>query len=455
MRWIIIISLFLAVSKLYSQDTITYPVVDKNTYQQYLDKDWNTLISLGKKALKKDIDYFYLRMRLGIAYYEKKNYTNAIVHFTKALEFNSADETALEYLYYCYKFLNLNKDASLISLKMNNSLKEKLEIKSDKAFFDKLAIETSYNFNSDFANMSIVDTAKLIPGIKKTVVKNYINTFLLVNHPIKNKTDLTLSLTNLSLNSIIQTKPGIPPPGAPKPPDYITDEQKISQNQLYGKFNFHLFKRGDLAFGFHVLNISSKIIRENPNQQNNQQNNTPSTSFGKNFAFFTSFNKDMNKFNLNIFASLSNLDFVLHNQQNISLTYYPFGNLKLYLNSGACTVMEMPSTRRFIYNNKLGIQLTKNAWIETAYSYGDIKNYLENDAFLVYNNDNTIKSKLEAQLIILPKSNLQISLRYYYINNYGDNIYSPINENAIFDFTNRNNQYYKLHSIIGGLTWKL
>ena len=68
--------------------------IDSATYAQYLERDWPALIRNGRKALGQGVDYYYLRMRMGIAFYEQKNYRTASGHFRKALEFNNGDPVA-------------------------------------------------------------------------------------------------------------------------------------------------------------------------------------------------------------------------------------------------------------------------------------------------------------------------------------------------------------------------
>ena len=73
--------------------------VDETTFRLYEEKKWDSLIVVGKQALKDDIDYYFLRMRLGIAFYSIKLYNLAIEHFQKALAFNS--QNAVTWDYFC------------------------------------------------------------------------------------------------------------------------------------------------------------------------------------------------------------------------------------------------------------------------------------------------------------------------------------------------------------------
>ncbi|HTA27004.1 MAG TPA: hypothetical protein VK809_04410, partial [Bacteroidia bacterium] len=86
-----------------AQDTLTSAGVESQSYSLYTQKNWDELIRFGNIALNKGFDYYYIRYRLGAAYFSKKNYRIAQVHFEKANAFNSTDEV-VEYLYYCYLY---------------------------------------------------------------------------------------------------------------------------------------------------------------------------------------------------------------------------------------------------------------------------------------------------------------------------------------------------------------
>jgi hypothetical protein len=86
-----------------AQDTLTSAGVESQSFALYTRANWDELIRFGNVALKKGFDYYYLRYRLGAAYFGKKKYFEAETQFQKALAFNSTDE-AMEYLYYCYLY---------------------------------------------------------------------------------------------------------------------------------------------------------------------------------------------------------------------------------------------------------------------------------------------------------------------------------------------------------------
>jgi len=101
-RKIITIVLFSIALKLNGQMTGSFRYADSLTYTLYTEKHWNDLIKEGNRSLRDGYDYYYMRMRIGIAYYEKHNYVMSAIQFRKALVFNENDQIALEYLFYSY-----------------------------------------------------------------------------------------------------------------------------------------------------------------------------------------------------------------------------------------------------------------------------------------------------------------------------------------------------------------
>ena len=132
-----------------SQTTSDFVALDKATYDFYLKKDWDNLIQYGKLGLQNGFDYYYLRMRLGISYYEQNNYRKAISHFRKALEFNDKDIYALEYLYYAYLFSGRVSEARALVPNFPLSLSSKLKI-NDTPSIQSLSLFNTYRFNPDY-----------------------------------------------------------------------------------------------------------------------------------------------------------------------------------------------------------------------------------------------------------------------------------------------------------------
>jgi len=70
--WLIAVCMLTLCPFIKAQDTLTFAKVEAQSYSLYTQKNWDELIRLGKMALSRGIDYYYLRYRMGVAYYMQK-----------------------------------------------------------------------------------------------------------------------------------------------------------------------------------------------------------------------------------------------------------------------------------------------------------------------------------------------------------------------------------------------
>lgn len=119
--WMTLCLLCARYSRSQAADTLGPAVVEQYSYQLYLAKEWKQLSQFCDKAFRHDYDYYYLRMRAGIASYETGNYRKAIRHFLKALDFNSGDDVATNYLYSSYLYAGYEEEARALSRHMDTS----------------------------------------------------------------------------------------------------------------------------------------------------------------------------------------------------------------------------------------------------------------------------------------------------------------------------------------------
>ncbi len=228
-QYFLVVILVLLAIKGVSQDTLTSENVEQKSYQLYLDKNWPELIKVSNKAIKNGYDYFYLQLRVGIAYYEQKNYSIAEGHFQKALSFNADDELSLEYLYYCYLFVGRNEEARWLSKKFSATLAEKIGTdRQSKIGF--IALEGG----SKFSNSNYFNTNYLGKSNKDFNPATYFQ--LGLNHFAKQRVSFYHSLTYYNQKSFVST---------------------ISQMQYYVKLSIPLKNNWIISPSAHILNVNS------------------------------------------------------------------------------------------------------------------------------------------------------------------------------------------------------
>lgn len=131
----------------YGQDTLTSKRVDQKTLHHYYQKEWKPLIQLGNRALKSDIDFKYLRYRMGIAHYELGHYNQALLHFELVAKESLIDTTLQEYLYYSYLLSGRAADARLYAASMEEHLQKKIGFQKNR-FLNDVIINVGAKFSN-------------------------------------------------------------------------------------------------------------------------------------------------------------------------------------------------------------------------------------------------------------------------------------------------------------------
>jgi tetratricopeptide (TPR) repeat protein len=125
-KWLIIILFSLICFSANAQKRMTIGHLDTLTYKKYMNGDWDAVIKYGNNAIKHHIDFYYLRCRMGYAYYMKKKYRASAFEYEKALALYPEGTEALEYLYNCYIENQEFDRASLVYKKFSDELKSRI-----------------------------------------------------------------------------------------------------------------------------------------------------------------------------------------------------------------------------------------------------------------------------------------------------------------------------------------
>ncbi|MCD4745743.1 MAG: hypothetical protein K8R58_05545 [Bacteroidales bacterium] len=462
-----------------AQDKPDYKTVNNLTYKLYEQKKWDSLISEGKNALKNDMDYFYLRMRLGIAYYEKKNYLKAIQHFEKALIFNSNDTTAMEYLYYSYMFSGRELEARASTAKFPGTLISKLKIGKNR-IINNIYFETGPTFSNNISKNKKTDLLGNDSIFGEQNLNN--NMFYLhfgIRQNIKKRFSVYFGYTNLQISKLkqIQTseivKAGYDTIHTAsgyyvdtlykKKSNHIKkNEYILYQNTFYVNSDIYLGKSYTLTPAFHLINIRYKTIyaKYELEQYYAQSYDTiPSVkavySFSKkntsynNFVVYLAITKTHSRFSFGLFNSYSNLNNKDQFQIGSFLSYYPMGNMNFYTNTTLVYFSEN-NNNRIIFDQLAGIKILPKLWSETYITLGNLKNYNEKNAFVVYNTGDKINYKFGTKLIYSLSKKIELSLLYHFLSK----------ESTYITYTDYNNYKttetkYQNQNIIGGIKWKL
>jgi hypothetical protein len=469
---------------------LDFATVDQLTYRCYMEKKWDSVILVGKQAIRQNIDFYYLRARMGIAFYEKEDYFPAVTHLQKARQFNADDPVIANYLYYSYLYTNRVEEAGLLKPDINKGMRP-----------SEVHAEGGYTISSDRApdNLATLMGSDSIYGEQDLYGNNYYGN-LALKMKISNRIGLSLSYNYLNFTKTKYIQYGRGEQHLESVKDTVWDP--IYSGQIYNysypwvvydtSFTYQVkqqeFYAGvTLAPGagfrimpaFHFLHVA--YTATNPSYRfdtvqypsyyttyDDSLYTTPDTLLAYSFPQQdTSFNnyvaalavtKYFGLFNIGLSGSWSNLNGKTQKQLGISLTYFPLGNLNFYGTTTA-TGFFQKNAKRLLLSQVLGVKITPWMWGEANFYYGDYTNANIFNGSIVYNNSDIIDYRGGATLLFLAGKHLQFSLIYQYSRKESQQVYyiktQSSGSNEINEIQKTKNNPYNTNTLIGGITWKL
>lgn len=437
---------FVLLTVVQGQEVMNYTSLDKQTYELYLDKNWKGLVSLGKNGLDNGIDYFYLRMRIGIAYYELGNYRRAIPHFRKALIFNSKDQFANEYLYYSYLFSGRNADAINLSEKFTAKLKKKLEIKKVTGL-KSFSVYNTYSYNT---NQEKLDDFNILADTSTNGWQNVMRNYNLIQLNFEHIVSPKLRLSHGYGYLIKQRYHFFREDGA----SVLYPKETYKQLQVYISGNLLVGHGFTAGLTLHYINLRPLAYYETGGTGGWQSGSIyASTNPSNNFAGYFSLSKNLGSFTVGLGLGAANLNDNMQFQKDLLFSVFPLGNLNFYLSSKATHHSDFLNldnpVNKWIFEQKTGIKIFNPVWIELYGSFGEKSDFIDYNGTVIYNEFNPHTGDTGFNLIVSPeKTGVQLYLNYHNqtirssFNYYSDNTINKINN------TNFNTQ-----TITGGIKW--
>lgn len=342
-RLILIVSLLIASTDLQSQAEKNFSYYNNETYNLYQEQNWEKLIDMGKESIQEGHDFYYLRMRIGISYYSRGKFVPAIRHFKKALNFDDSSYDAKEYLYFCHFYMGRLMEA--------------------KKYFNHANLKNQF-----FKSIYLEPGLKISDGSSATGNIKYI--FAGLNHELGANINFFHGYQRLAADFVTQVQiQGIG--GGSSWYDYA---YTMIQNEYYAAATILLTKGLFLMPAFHVQGMSTTGYSDK------------NRVYSAQLAYWLG--------RIKAYGGYSISEINSENQQQLTggLTYYPFGNLKLFLNSEIIQ-HQQNNKNELITKSEIGIKTFPKTWLSSSWSIGDMANYNEANGYLVYNQLDTMKSK--------------------------------------------------------------
>lgn len=464
-------------------------IYDSITFHYYNEKVWDSVIDIAKEALYRGHDFYYLRMRLGLAYEYQGNFRYAEKQYKEALKHVPTDVNAAYYNYFAAinggrkrvayaDFKNYSFD-QVKSIKKDDNPKMKYLYENHlnttvhnirtKAI-DRIYFAYGYSFTGNSSKLAdIYPQHKGISYSVGNVRENQTFFNFSVGGNISPMVEWDLSFNNSKITAVklLQQR------------DSSHQEIPISvlQNELFLGARLYSGNGWNMKMTGHVLHYNSNFITiydtmfyEVPESAEDTML-VEESLFGitdfiikkNDYVVGLSINKKIGLVDFSIFGSYASILDKNPIQIGGELTILPRGNYSLYLTNRLFYYTD-ESSQRFVYKVSAGALLTKKINFDASVTFGDLQFTNEPGVAVVYNwsEKTTFKGDLVFSYKIAEK--VYLSLRYQLTQKQSKYNYYTIDETLpsdthsgyYYNTYKEKEDFYKFnqHFVILGLSWK-
>lgn len=422
-----------------AQQKLNYAEVDKKSYELFQEKKWHELIDYATIARQQGIDFFYLQVRTGIAWYNLKKYTKSTHWFLKAWEADQAFDWLQEYLYYSLVFSGRTAEASKYAAGFDARLKEKIGWKRGK--LTRLALEGGYSFNPDFDKLSASSQYEAA-GVGSNYgevfyLKNYSFQSFDLSHQVGPGFTLNHNLTHIGVNREEQVYWG----------DLNSFDAKTDQYQYFISPNFVLGRKLYLSPSLSLVWGNADYRVGSVNYSGNRYFYRPMSKYSD-FIFSASGWTFLGNFSPGAEVNLANIYNQNFTQVSAWMTFYPFSNLNFYL--APRVYFKSDPENGFGYNT-FGISSgLKIGFVYLAGQYwkGEMKNFIEPSGYVIANFPGKSSRKYMASAYFPVGKKFQFVFRYMNQDITEDyTIYTSGVKSGAMEYS------YIKHTLTGGISW--
>jgi hypothetical protein len=424
--------------------------LDSASYVYFMNAKHNELVKLTNTALSAGIDSYYLRVRVGVSYFTKNEFYQAAVHLQKALAFYPSDMYTKEYLFYAYLYQENYEEAKILIAKMPISYQEyyKKMIKNERSLVVETGYQTTKYVNPQDSAIFLAkdpsDTSLHGNGIyaESDRMKSIQYVQLGVGYPIskriKGYSGVSLVRNNREQNFYTRSKSD------------TTNLYTLSQYQLYSGLSIALPNHFNLQVGGQFMYYAQNKLYANYNATTFTYSFKDSLTNRGNGVSNISLSKSYGKLIPTISLGYSKIDAISIMQYAAQLVYLPLGNFKLNVTAGIANSSDKNGSR-LIYYTKIGGRISDNLWYDAYIYAGNLKNFNEGNAYVVYNISDKITMKSGVNLSYYLTAKCNVGLRYDLLKRESTYDRYYLAKNQTYRTYSDN---YLNHSLIFNVVWK-
>jgi hypothetical protein len=363
--------------------------LDKRTYDLFIKSDYKNLKKTADTMFSKGMDYYYLRLRLGILSFNKQLYSSSTKHFSKAAEFNPMDTVSNSYIYYSYLYSGRKADAALYlkSIPADKKTRELKGIHTPGISEIFIGFSTSdydvtiYRINSLYYE-SVKNSLSINAGFESYFSGRFKGTFALTNY---RKTGLIYSASGVSGTSL-----------------------NFSQNQVYAKLSCYIFPGWEFSGFSHIVFYTDTFSPA--------ETGAGSSTNKSKTEYLAGVGSSKNGWRLRtgLGFSMSNFSNSTQIRGEVYIIYLPVGNLNVYLTSGGMLQADKNWGPTYQVNQEAGFKMTKFLWLESGIINGNSFLYTRNQGYVMNNSFQIPSTTIYENIIILPGKKISITVTPFF-----------------------------------------
>jgi hypothetical protein len=409
--------------------------VDVLTYRLYSEGKWDSLIITGKEALKGGIDFFYLRARMGAAYFERGQFAQAVTQYRKAQKFNDADPYVNQSLVVSLQRLGQTEQAIASSSALTASGEEKLGIKTP--ILRNLAITGNMTWSNagDQLRVKQLMGRDSICGYRD-LYKNYYGGDIDLSFGLSRHLFLDVGYSYFTFQKQLQYQYAwyedslvrrvdttwgfyniwaFPRYATTNTFDYTVNQQEfylaprlVTNNGwrveplfhlVYGKYHQTRMDYSMEARTDTVYHVDQPVEDSTFTFYQDIYGFTQKDTSYTNFLLSLRVAKRWGIMGVGIQGSWSDFNGGTQGQVGIDIQYYPLGNPNFYGLTRGIGLFRTGDLPDFVFQETLGVKLTKWLWLEGTAIYGDYSNGSLANGRWVYNLSDRIRYSVAGSLI--------------------------------------------------------
>ncbi|HAQ64982.1 MAG TPA: hypothetical protein DCR43_03880 [Bacteroidales bacterium] len=431
--------LFLA-TKAFSQDSPGFKEYDQTTWRLYQQRQWDSLIIVGKQAMASGNDYQYLNARLGVAWFEKGNYRMASRYFGKALRLNQGDEFSREYLYFSMLYSGRSGGARSVTNGFSEAARQRLQLKSpvmpayvyvELGPLNTNAINSlrdSYISGSDsiYGELNLPGNAFYFHAGGGFELGSFVTAYA--------------AYSNLSLDRYERIELG--------DIDTIRRSYDFNQHEAYLNLSVEPVPGLRIVPSFHFIYNRSRPIIATYNQDSAAYNFHVKSYTNKDIATGIALYADFGLFDIALHGNYATLMNKTQTGGGAAITWFPSGNLDYWLKIHTSMLSE-DGQHRWVTEPSAGVRIFPHVWAEASAAFGDLTRYVDETNFLLLNTDDKTTLRAQGVIYIPAFENVMFSFRYIYNRAEGLTWHYDLAGKTMLSETFD----YQRHTLLGGIKW--